>query len=134
MAGNVNAIFVKNVIRGSHRFSPTAYTISTVLTGGAEGTRIDGIVVTSSDTSAKTLVLYLNDGANDIALCTVTIPALAGYSAAVAAVNVQDPALLPFLDAEGRWKLKYNDVLKAAIATDVTADKVIDIVAFGGEY
>lgn len=102
-------------------------------TGGLEGSLVDNISVTSSDTGAVILVLTYNDGTSDFQLGELSIPAGSGTDGVTASVNLLDSTAMPFLQAGGGLPIatlsKITVAAKVAVSTGA-----VDIVAFGGDY
>src|SRR5256885_103126 len=81
MAANTAPIFELAVISPSVQIAPADTTTKkTIKAGGANGTRIDEIYVSSTDTAAVVLNFYLYDGVTDFYLGDVTVPIGAGYT------------------------------------------------------
>jgi hypothetical protein len=118
------------VVAGTQFTSADTTTKKTLATAGANGTRIDGILVSSNDTAAVNLQFYVNDGSTDFYLGVVAIPAGSGYTtiARVDAIATLAPANVRALILKGTY------VLKAAALATMTAAKVLDCLVCGGEY
>lgn len=108
----------------------------TLRTGSTNGDRIDNIIVTSNDSSARTLLFAINDGAVDHPIGEVVIPANAGTDGAgtVKGVAVLTLANFPGLNSAGSLFLQATYALKVKSETTVTSSKQIDIVGFGGAF
>jgi hypothetical protein len=104
--------------------------LKTILTAGAEGTRIDAINVCSNDTSAVNLAFYIGDGAADLYIGNVNIPIGSGYTTVVKvdALQTLKPAYLNFLVLRAGYTLKANAVVA------VTAAKTVTVVTLGGNF
>lgn len=100
-----------------------------LVTGDADGTRIDSIMVSSNDTAARDLAFYLYDGTTDFYIGNVPVPLGTGYTnvARIDAITILAP-ILGYLWLPSAYKIKVN-----AVAT-LTAAKQIDVVAMGGDY
>ena len=66
----------------------TDATLVTVLATNAVDRRITQITVTSDDTVAQTLNLYLGDGVTDMLVGAVSIPAASGQAVATPAIDI----------------------------------------------
>jgi hypothetical protein len=117
-----------------------ASALKTIATGGTNGTKITAIIVTSSDTVARTVTWGITTGGVFFPLGTVTIPITAGQvDTTNPAVNLLDPARTPGLpfDADGSPYILLNgagDTLQVKSLTTVTAAKEIDITAIGADF
>lgn len=101
---------------------------------GTNGSLIDNISVISTDTAEVVLVLTINDGTDDFQIGAVAIPTLSGTNGSSPSVNLLDSTLLPFLQSGGGLPLAPNMTLKINATSAVTALKVVNIVAYGGDY
>lgn len=112
----------------------------TVYTGGTNGSKVENILITNTDTVAYLLQFFFTISATDYLIASVNIPASSGNLATVVCVNPMatstswGPALN--LDANGNPYLYIANgtTLKAASTTTVTAAKTITIVAQGGDF
>lgn len=113
-------------------------TLKTLVTPGANGCKIENILVHSTDTSAKDLVLVVTKGGTDFPLATLSIPANSGNTNALIPISLFQHAMLVGLntDAFGNKYLYLGSgsVLKAKVATTVTAAKAISLFPQGGDY
>lgn len=109
-------------------------TEKTLVTAGSNGTRIDSIAATSTDTATKILVLSVYDGATSYPIGEVTIPIGAGTDGSTLAVKVLSLASMPWLDSSGSIFLASTWSLRVAPKTAVTSAKVTNVVAFSGDY
>lgn len=133
--GNVQPIFQKAPKLDVLELTDADTTaVTTLVTPGADGALIDNIAVTSDDTAAIILEVFINDGVDDIQIGEVTIPAGSGTDGALPAINLLDATALPFLQAAGGLPLAATYLLRVACKTTMTAAKVCHLVAFGGDY
>lgn len=111
--------------------------LKTVLTPGAEGSRLKSLSACSDDTSDRLLQLWVTVGGVDYLLGTISVPDLSGTDAtnkAVAALNgvdspwVQSDGVNYFLD------LPSGAVLKAKTTTTVTSGKTIYLFGEYGDF
>lgn len=111
-------------------------TPQTLVTAGANGARVVAVTATTDDTAAIDYSLYLQRGGagTNFLLGTVSVPAGAGNTSSVAAVDLLDPAKIKGLDLDGTLILGGTDVLKVAARTAVTAAKTTYVVAAYGDY
>lgn len=112
----------------------------TVYTAGSNDAVVKSLVVTSSDSSARTLNIYINNGTYDYLLAAITIPATSGGASGGTTVNVdilgsQYFLGLPF-DQSGKpvLPLQTGYVLKAGVQVAVTAAKTVTVSAIVEEY
>lgn len=102
----------------------------TIYTAGANGGRIDGILVCSDDTAAVNLAFYINDGSADLYIGNVSVPIGSGYTtvAKVDGLAALKPTYQNFIQMKAGYILKCN-----AVAA-VTAAKTVTVVAIGGDF
>lgn len=131
MAGSTTPIFTAVANNGVQQFANAdGTTKKTLFTPGANGSRIDRILVTSNDTAAVTLQVYVTVSAVNYHLVDVTIPIGTGYTTVVAMDIL--PTVLRSLG--GSLTLPTAHVLKGAALAAVTAAQVVDVVCVGGDY
>jgi hypothetical protein len=109
-----------------------------IATAGAQGSVLEALGVTNTDTVASTMNLYVNDGSVDHLIGTVNVPASSGNTTAAPSLDLLRNAQLPQLefDALGNQviKLKAAYALKAALTGTITSGKLIDILGSGGDF
>jgi hypothetical protein len=102
---------------------------------GTNGSLIEAISVTSTDTAAVELDLYLYDGAASFSLGSVTVPIGAGTNGGTAnAVDGLNQTELPWLRDDLTLALGAGCTLKAAAHAAITSGKVVHVSVFGGDY
>src|SRR4051794_32654395 len=113
-------------------------TVKTVLTAGTNGSKVEALTVSSTDTSDRVVNVYLTRSAVNYLLCTLTVPLSSGNDAAVSPVDVFHHARVPGLsyDANGNrvLYLKSGDTLSWGCTTTVTSGKTLTALAQGGDY
>jgi len=109
-------------------------TLQTLVTAGANGSRINSISVISDDTSDVVLAIYYNDLTTDFLLGSVNIPTLSGTDGSAPAVSLLNSTDLPFLGEDLALYLEGSDIIKIAALTTVTTAKKITLVAHYGDY
>jgi len=118
--------------------SNTTTNLVSLVAGGANGSLVEAITISSTDTSARDLILILNNGTYNFVLCTIAIPLNAGFTNAVAPVNLFASAYVPGLsvDANGNKVLNVpnGSTLYVGTLTAVTSAKQISVVANGGNF
>lgn len=114
-------------------------TIKTIATAGANGTKIESLFVTSTDSSsARDVQFVITISLTNYIIGTVSIPINSGNTNALPAISILNNSQLAGLatDANGNkyLYLKNGATLGASALTTVTAAKVISLVASGGDY
>lgn len=113
-------------------------TITTLMSAGANGSIIESINCSLTDTTANGLQVYLNDGTTNHLLGTVTIPISSGNVAGTAAVDILRAGMLPGVpvDSNGNYTLFVPSgfSVKVAATAAPAATKVLDVVAMGADY
>lgn len=112
--------------------------LKTLFTAGANDAVVKAINVQSTDTAARVLNLYVNDGSTDYLLGAVNIPLNSGNTGAAATIDLLGGTLMPSLpyDANGKriLPLPAGYVLKVSSQTAVTAAKEITVVCMAEDY
>lgn len=116
-----------------------ASALKTIYTGGANGSKIVALFVTSSDTAARDVTWGITLGGVFYPLGTVTIPITAGQVNSAAAVNLLDVTKTPGLplDSDGNpyvFLASASYTLQIKSLTTVTAAKELDVSAFGADW
>lgn len=113
-------------------------TLKTLVTPGTNGTRIDNIFVSSTDTSAKDLQFVLTVSSVDYVLGTLSIPANTGFTNSVPSISVfahsQFVALNNDVNGNKHLFLANGAVLKVKSLSNVTTAKAISIIAQCGDF
>lgn len=103
--------------------------LKTLLTPGANGTKITAIGVSSDDTSTRDISLWVTISGVDYLLGTKTIPVTAGFITGTPAFSFFDGIQMPWvpIDSDGQryLLLMSGAVLKVKTAVAVTAAKGI---------
>ena len=105
-----------------------------LVSAGANGTKVTRIAVHSDDTAAVNLKLLIEDGATAYAVGVVRVAIGSGSDGAIAAVNLLNVAMLPWLDADGEFYLPSGYKLQVAPLVAVTANKTVTVVCFAMDY
>lgn len=114
-----------------------ATNLVTVLLGASSGQRIKSLMITSDDTSSRTLQFTKSIGGVDYILGEIPVAAGAGTDGATVAVNGLDAAKMPGLQSDGINRfmdLASGVSLKAKTKTTLTAAKIIYITAEYGDF
>jgi hypothetical protein len=109
----------------------------TIVTPVGAGTRLKNLIITSDDTSARTLQLVKTVSAVDYILGEIVIPIGAGTDGATAAVDVFAGSLLAGLQTDGisKWiDVASGTTLSLQAKVAVTAAKTIYISGEGGDF
>lgn len=109
----------------------------TLMTAGASGAKIESIAATSTDTSPVTVQVIATISAVDYTLGEVAIPAGSGTNGTAKAVDLLNVSDLPWARSDGvnRYLLLGSGVvLKLKAKTAVTAGKVLQFMAQGGDF
>jgi len=110
----------------------------TIATAGTNGSKIETLVVASSDTSARDVSFFITISSTNYLLGTVSIPANSGNTNALPLVDILRNAQIPGLayDANGNkyLYLKNGATLTCTALTTVTSGKLISINAMGGDF
>lgn len=113
-------------------------TLKTLVTAGANGSKVENIIVNSTDTANKDLQLVVTKGGVDYPLATIQIPLNAGNTNAIIPVSLFQHAMLVGLNTDNNGNkylyLGSGSVLKAKVTASVTAAKVISLFPQGGDY
>lgn len=139
MAGTATPIYPQTVSNYVAQILPaTASNKVALVTGAANGTKLESISVTSTDTTARDLQFILTKGGVDYILCTIPIPINSGNTNALFAIDALRHTNWPALayDSNGNriFYVANGSVLNVKSTTTVTAAKEIDIVAQGGDF
>ncbi|MHB8398423.1 MAG: hypothetical protein ACYDCI_05740 [Candidatus Limnocylindrales bacterium] len=130
MAAGTSPIFEAAVrILGIQFTSADTTTKKSFGTIGANGTRIDSIMCSTSDTVAVNLAFAINDGTTDHYIGVVALPIGAGYTT-VARVDAM-ATLSPVL---GYLVIPSGYTLKAGCVATMSASVTTDAVGIGGDY
>lgn len=113
-------------------------TQETVYTAGSNGSKIISIIATQDSPTILTFNLFIVNGGTDYLLGFVTVPADAGSSIVIPAVNVLQAAQFPGLpvDSDGNvfLFLVSGDTIQAQLQTAVASPYQANIIAFGGDF
>ena len=114
-----------------------AQTKKTIFTPGTNGSRINAILVSSTDTSARDIVVGITVSATNYDLAIVNIPVTAGTVNSAPTISYLTQAQFPGLcrDAYGNpyIDLKNGNTLYAYAPVTITSGKQVNILAYGGD-
>lgn len=140
MAANTSPIFVKNRKVAVVQILPADTTaLKTLMTAGAEGARLLAVNVSTDDTAAETLGLYIQiaGAGTNYPLGVKTVALRSGdptNTGAVPSVNLLDLAAIASLDPDGSLGLGAGDVVKVGAQATITAAKTTTVAAIYGDY
>lgn len=110
----------------------------TIYTAGANGSKIENIICSNTDTAASYSVqLSITNGANTNIIGTINVPLSSGTATTASAVSLINSANLPTAkDSNGNpyIYLAASCTLKAASLTTVTSGKFLEITTNGGDF
>lgn len=139
MAGTATPIYAQLIVDKPVQILPAdTTTLKTIVAGGTNGTKIESLIVTSTDTSARDVALYKTISAVDYLLGTVSIPITAGFTNAIPSIDLLNNPQIPGLSTDA-FGNKYifvasGTTLKIAALITITAAKAISVIASGGDY
>lgn len=113
-------------------------TAKTVFTAGSNGSKLELLTVSSTDTSDRDINIFVTRAATNYLISTVKIPLSSGNTNALPAIDIMKSVQIPALtfDANGNkyLYLKSGDTLTVATTTTVTAAKTVTILSQGGDF
>jgi hypothetical protein len=116
----------------------TGTTLVTGYTAGANGSKITGIIATSTDTVARDIQVFITNGGTDYLLGTKNVAISSGNVNGTPSTNILDPAVIPGLpiDSDGNpfLYLISGDVLKFASLTTVTTALSVTLTTFAADF
>lgn len=130
MAANTSPIFeLAPFLKGDTLDDGDTTVAITLVTGAANGTRIDSLKCTTNDTAAVNLRFYVDNGGADLYLGVVALAIGSGYTtvAPVEGMTTLSPVL-------GYLVLSSGSELKVSCLATMTAAKVTTVLAQGGDY
>lgn len=112
--------------------------VLTLATAGANGSQINAINISSTDSTSRDIKLYFSNGVTNFLIATFSVIGSAGNNSStypIDALKIPNMFALPY-NAEGNriiylqsgWSLKVN------VTSTVTSAQQIQIVALGGDY
>ncbi len=139
MAKTNEAVFTQNAnIARATIVNADGTTAKTLITAGADDTKITGIALTTDDTAAVNVQVIHNDGSNDTVIGIVNVPITSGFAASTSGVdgfNATDLPQLPKNSAGNPYiMLKTGHSLKVAALAAVTSAKTLYAVALGEDF
>lgn len=117
--------------------SDSANTKKTIHTAGSNGSKVVGIMATSTDTSNRTAQLWLTRSATSYLLGSFVVPTLSGTDGTNPSMNLLAGFLLQLpVDNDGQKYLflESGDTLQVSFTAQVTSAKEIDVTAIGANF
>lgn len=133
-------VFIQNPKAGPVSFSnsDSANTKKTLVTSDADGTKVVGIIATSTDTSSRVAQLWLTRSATSYLLGSVAVPTLSGTDGVNPTVNLLNTTDLPGLpvdnDGQPYFLLESGDTLQVSFTAQITAAKNAYVTAVFGNF
>jgi hypothetical protein len=139
MAVTSTPIYPQAIVNAAAQIvNATGSALVTLVTGGTNGTKIESLNVSSTDTSARDIQLWMTISAVNYLLGTVSIPANAGNVNNIVSVdilrNIQIPSLAYDNNGNKYLYVASGAVLSIAALTTVTSAKAIAALAQGGNF
>jgi hypothetical protein len=139
MAFSNQPIFPQGLVNGVQTFvAADTTTVKAIQAAGTNGTKIESFIVTSSDTAARDMAIYITISAVNYLIGTVSIPITAGFIDSTVSVDIMRSAQIPGFayDPNGNKYLYLapGSTLSAAINTTVTTAKTITAFVQGGNF
>lgn len=140
MAKNEKVYFTKDL-----RFKPVSFTAADTIVAklifnpSLEGSRVDGIAISSTSATQRTILLQVNNGAGEISpLGHITVPAGAGTNGSVSVVSGLNRGNLPWLkiDSNGNPYINLNNGmnLEAKLLSTLAGGETISVTTLGANY
>lgn len=114
-------------------------TQKTIVTAGANGAKVESIIIHSTDTAAKDVVLVMTVSAVDYPIGTISIPANSGNTNALPPISFFKHAnITDVLNIDGNGNrylyLAAGAILKVNVTATLTASKVMSFIPQGGDF
>lgn len=139
MAKSTNLNFTQTIKLSGVKIAPADTTaLKTLFTAGTDDCVVKAINVQSTDTAARVVQLWVNDGSTDFLIGAVNIPANTGNNGTAATVDLLGGTLMPSLpyDANGKriLPLPGGYILKVNSQATVTSAREITFVCMAEDY
>jgi hypothetical protein len=135
-----SSVFVQTPKKGLVQIAPAdTTTAKTVVTAGASGSKVNSLMLTSTDTAAQNVTFGITRSATFYALGTVQVPIKAGQvDLTNPAVNALSSSIAPGLPSDNDGQpyilLQSGDTLDIKSLVTVTTAKVIQAAADYGDF
>jgi len=139
MPKSTNLNFTQNIKLSGAKITPTeTTTLVTLYTAGSNDAIVKAINVQSTDTAARVVQLWVNNGSTDFLIGSVNIPLRSGDNGTAATIDLLGGTLMPSLPYDANGKriliLPAGYILKVNSQATVTADKTITFVCMAEDY
>ena len=115
-----------------------AATFKSLYAAGANGSKIVGVLVASTDTVARVVQLALTRGGVNYVFSAAAVPVASGTDGASPTINLLGVTLCPGLpvdnDGQPYVLLQSGDTLTIASSTTVTSGKLLHATAIAGDF
>lgn len=105
-----------------------------VFIAGADGAKVAAILVTSDDTAAVLMKVYIRDGTTNFLIGSKSVPTLSGTNGLAPTINLLDRNLIPGLDLDGAIFIPSGYSIRVGPNAAVTAAKTVTVVGIGIDY
>ncbi len=148
LSTNEKPMYARTINNGVGVISASANTVTlgsdtngaTILTAGADGARVESLVISTDDTVAVNVFIYILSGATVRPLGIVNVPLSSGNTGSAPLVDALDNTGIKLLgmliDPAGKRyiSLAANEVLKCGALANLTAAKKAHVTAQGFNY
>ena len=137
MTVTATPIYGQTIVNAIFQLTNSTSTTQTLVTAGTNGTKIEGLFATSTDTSARDLTIQLNISSTNYGIAIVSIPITAGTVDTVPSVNLLRQAQAPIfpLDSNGNpYIYLASGTLLTILSASITSGKVINVTALGYNF
>ena len=139
MAVSFQPIFVQAPKAGVAAFVNADGTAKkTVVTAGANGTKVTAVTAASTDTSARVIALWLTRSATSYLVTSAQVAVASGSDGTTPTTDLLGSTLWPGMSVDGSGQryllLQSGDTLQASMVVAVTAVKEVDVTAVYGDY
>jgi hypothetical protein len=139
MPKSTNLNFTQNIKLSGAKIAPAdTTTLKTLYTAGSNDAIVKAINVQSTDTAARVVELWVNDGSTDYKIGAVNIPLRSGDNGTAATIDLLGGTLMPSLPYDANGKriliLPAGYILKVKSQATVTAATEITFVCMAEDY
>jgi hypothetical protein len=139
LAKQVNLFLTKGYNRASATLvAADGTTIKDLITAEADDSRVIAIAITSSDGTARDILLYINDGTNNFLVGHIDVPANSGFDGTVHSVNGLNPTNLGWLPTDNAGNrylpLKAGEKFRIAAKSAVSASQTVTVTAIAEDF
>jgi hypothetical protein len=139
MPKSQNLNFTQNIKLSGAKIVPAdTTTLKTLYTSGSNDAIVKAINVQSTDTAARVVELWVNDGSTDYKIGAVNIPLRSGDNGTAATIDLLGGTLMPSLPYDANGKriliLPAGYILKVKSQATVTAATEINFVCMAEDY